>query len=277
MWQAIDPIILSLPAEFPLRLMVFILVLSRFSGLFLVAPFFGAEAVPMHVRAAAAVLFSVCVTPLVPLPAAATLAWFEKTQGMTEAAALVAVEVGIGLIFGLAVSLFFAAVQFAGQVLGQQVGYALANVLDPVSNTEVSVLGQLYYLFAVGVFIASNLHLELVGVLWRSFDLVPLGAALNWPRVGELLVLGMGGTMWQFGVRVALPVMLGLFLVAVGLGFLSRAVPEINVFIVGFGLKALVGLWLLYLCVPLVVDLFREGLHLTVRDAAGLLTWVRSG
>jgi flagellar biosynthetic protein FliR len=142
---------------------------------------------------------------------------------------------------------------------------------------SVSVLGQLKYILAVGVFVAANLHVELVLIIQRSFEHVPLGATLQWPQVGELLVRGMGSTMWVFALRVALPAMLGLFLVTVGLGFLSRAVPEINIFIVGFGLKALVGLYLIYLAVPLLVDLFREGAGEFLRNGTGLLTWVRSG
>ena len=71
--------------------------------------------------------------------------------------------------------------------------------------------------------------------------------------------------------------MLGVFLVTVGLGFLSRSVPEINIFIVGFGLQILVGLYLLYLAVPLLVDLFADGATQFVRYAGGLLTWVKDG
>jgi len=274
MWQSFDTLVFSLPAELVLRFFLFLLVLCRFSGLLLAAPFFGAENVPVKVKGATAILFALCVTPLLALPDRATVEMSRRVVGLSL---LCAGEVAIGLIFGTAVSLFFGAVQFAGQILGQQIGLAIAGVIDPISNVRVSALGQLKYILAVGVFVAANLHLELVAVIRRSFELVPVGSTLAWPQVSELLVRGLGGTMWQFALRVALPGMLGLFLVTVGLGFVSRSVPEINIFIVGFGLQALVGIWLLYLAVPLVVDMFREGVGEFMRNAAGLLTWVRSG
>jgi len=273
-WEGLDRLILGLPAELALRGVLFLLVLCRFSGLLLSAPFFGAENVPRKVKIGVAVLLSLCVTPLLPLPSPSTLALGERLVGLVL---LVVNELAVGFIFGLAVSLFFAAVQFAGQVIAQQIGLALAGVIDPISNVRVSSLGQLKYILAVGVFVAANLHLELVAVIRRSFDLVPVGSTLAWPQAAEILVRGLGGAMWIFALRVALPAMVALFLVTVGLGFIARSVPEINIFIVGFGLQALVGLWLLYLAVPLLVDLFREGADWFCENAAGLLTWVRSG
>ncbi len=274
MLETFDTTVLSLPAEVLQRFFVFLLVLCRFSGMMLTAPFFGAETVPPKAKVGVTALLALCVTPLLPLPSPLLISWSLRLLGLVV---LCAGEVAIGCIFGLAVSLFFAAVQFAGQVLGQQIGLALAGIIDPISQARISALGQLKYILAVGIFIAANLHLELVLVIRRSFEQVPLGSTLQWPQVGELLARGMGSSMWHFALRVALPAMLGLFLVTVGLGFLARSVPEINIFIVGFGLKALVGLWLLYLSVPLIVDVLREGAGEFVRNAAGLLTWVQSG
>jgi flagellar biosynthetic protein FliR len=273
MVETFDAAILSLPGELLLRFFAFLLVLCRFSGMILTAPFFGAETVPPKVKVGVTVLLALCVTPIVPLPGPEL---FSMSQRLVGLVVLCGGELAIGLIFGVAVSLFFAAVQYAGQVLGQQIGLALAGVIDPISHARVAALGQLKYILAVGVFVAANLHLELVLILRRSFEQVPLGATLQWPQVGELLARGMGSSMWLFAIRVALPAMLGLFLVTVGLGFLARSVPEINIFIVGFGLKALVGIWLLYLSIPLIVDLLREGAGDFLRNAAGLLTWVRS-
>ncbi len=273
MWQSLDALILALPANAALRFLVFMLVLARFSGLLAAAPFFGGDSVPPMIKGWVAVLLSLCVVPLLPLPSDAVVLWSRRILGIVI---LMASEFCIGFVFGLAVDLFFAAVQWAGQVLGQQVGFSLADILDPVSGTSLSILGQFGYLIAVGVFLCANLHLELVGVMRQSFEIVPVGVTLQWERVGELLAVGLGSTMWNLGVRIVLPTMLGILLVTIGLAFMSRAVPEINVFMMGFGLQALVALWLLYITVPLIVDLFREGIEYMVRDAGGLLTWVRS-
>lgn len=272
MWDSLNQTIIHLglmPA-----MLTYCLVLCRMSGLFLLAPLFGSGTVPVKVKVAILVMLSVCLVPLVPAPEAQVFRWSGKVAGL---AVVCAGEIGVGLIFGMAVHLFFAAVQFAGQVLGQQVGFAMANMMDPVSSVRVSVFGQLYYMMAVGVFLAANLHMEMIGVIRRSFHLVPLGCSLQWPQVCSVLTVGIGGTMWRFGLQVALPGMLGVFLVTVGLGFLARSIPEINIYIIGFGLQALVGIWLLYLGIPLMVDLFRDGLGSFMREGAGLLTWGKSG
>jgi flagellar biosynthesis protein FliR len=274
MWQSLDALILALPAHAALRFLLFMLVLARFSGLMAAAPFFGGESVPPTVKGWVTVLLSLCVVPLLPLPSADVVAWSRQLLGVVL---LMTSEFCIGFVFGLAVDLFFAAVQWAGHVLGQQVGFSLADILDPISGTSLSILGQFGYLIAVGVFLCANLHMELVAVIRQSFETLPVGATLQWERVGELLVVGLGSTMWHLGVRLVLPVMLGILLVTVGLAFISRAVPEINVFMMGFGLQALIALWLLYITLPFVVDLYRDGLETMVRDAGGLLTWVRNG
>lgn len=274
MWQSLDALILALPADAALELIVFALVLARFAGVLAAAPFFGAGAVPVRTKAWVAALLALCVLPLLPPPVDTVLAWSRRLPGV---AVLAASEFGIGYIFGLAVDLFFAAVQWAGQVLGQQVGLSLGEILDPVSGAGASVLGEFKYLIALGVFLGANLHLELVAVVRQSFELVPVGVTLQWDRVGELLVVGLGSTMWHLGLRIVLPAMLGILLVTVGLAFVSRAVPEINVFLFGFGLQALVCLWLLYLAVPFVVDLMREGIERMLWDARGLLAYVRGG
>ncbi len=274
MWQSLDALILALPADAALKFLVFMLVLARFAGVLAAAPFFGAGAVPIKARAWVAVLLALCVLPLLPPPVDTVLAWSRRLPG---AAVLMASEFGIGYVFGLAVDLFFAAVQWGGHVLGQQVGFSLGDILDPVSGASVSVLGEFKYLIAIGVFLCANLHLELVAVVRQSFELVPVGVTLQWDRVGELLVVGLGGTMWHLGLRIVLPVMLGMLLVTVGLAFVSRAVPEINVFLFGFGLQALVCLWLLYLAIPFIADLMREGITQMLWDAKGLLAYVRGG
>jgi len=219
-------------------------------------------------------LLALCVLPLLPPPAETVLAWSRRLPGI---AVLAASEFAIGYIFGLAVDLFFAAVQWAGQALAQQAGLSLGAILDPLSGAGGSALAEFKYLIALGVFLGANLHLELVAVVGQSFNSVPVGATLQWDRVGEQLVLGLGSTMWQLGLRIVLPAMLGVLLVTVGLAFVSRAVPEINVFLFGFGLQALVCLWLLYLALPFVVDLMREGIERMLWDARGLLAYTRGG
>ncbi len=275
MWSAVDRFIIS--TDLMGAMLLFVLVLCRFSGLFLVAPLFGADNVPLKIKALMLFLITLVTCPFVAAPDAEVvrLCGNGRMYGIAGLVAVCGGEVVIGLVFGLGVNLFFAAIQFAGQVLGQQIGFAMANMLDPVSNAQVSVFGQLYYMIAVGVFLAGNLHIELLGIIKRSFELVPLGCSLAWPHVCRLLAEGMGTTMWHFALRVALPGMLGIFLITVGLGFLARSVPEINIFMVGFGLKALVGIWLLYITIPFVVDIMREGVSFFMRDAAGLLTWAQ--
>lgn len=232
-------------------LQVFLLALFRISGIVMVAPIFGSPAVPARVKACLSLVLAVLFFPLVGRPAAPA----SSELGIYALAVLQ--ELGVGLLIGFAASLLFFAVQFGGQLIDQELGLMLANVIDPISNEMVSVVGQLKLFLAALVYLLLNGHHFLLSAMGESFASIPIaGFALTDAvalRVSDALV----GDVFRMAVQIAAPAMATLFLVTVAMAFLARVVPEMNIFVLGFSLRFAVGFGVLALGVGLFVEGFQ--------------------
>jgi flagellar biosynthetic protein FliR len=211
----------------------FILILMRIVGLFWVAPVFSSRTIPRMVKASWALLFAFLLFAVVPLPADI------PTAGALFGLAIVR-ELFVGFVLGFAVFLLFAGIQLAGQVVDIQMGLGMVNVIDPISSTQVSVMGQFFYVVATLVFLLVDGHHVLLRALADSFTIIPLGQAHFTGTVAGLMNNQFTSIFWV-AFRVGAPMIGTLFLTNLALGVLSRTVPQMNVFIVGMPLNIAVG------------------------------------
>jgi flagellar biosynthetic protein FliR len=223
-----------------------LLVLARVAGLVLASPIFGHVLVPLRVRAGLTALVAVALTPTVPpvaLPAAATM-W---TLG-----GAVAVESVIGVLLGLVAQLVFAGVQLGGQLAGIQMGFGIANMIDPQSHAQVTIVALWQQLLALLIFLVLDMHHVLLGALVESFRVAPPGTVV---LAGATLagVVAQAGGVFGLGVRLAAPVIITLLLTNAAFGVLARTVPQLNVFVVGFPVNVGVGLVVLGASLPFAV------------------------
>ncbi|MCR4314942.1 MAG: flagellar biosynthetic protein FliR [Planctomycetes bacterium] len=220
----------------------------RLSGFFMAVPFFGSELAPVYVRALlsfgiAAVLFPVLGETMPDFPA---------NQGLFLYAC--GTELLIGIIFGLAVQTIFIAVQLAGSHASMTIGISLANVIDPISNLNVSIIAQLKFFLAFFVFLGLNGHLILLKLMVMSYRVLPVLTFVQrfeatipsrsgmFPDLAmEYLIVDIFGQFWIFGLLLVAPVEVTVFLVTISMGFMARAAPEMNVFILGFAARIIVG------------------------------------
>lgn len=229
------------------QVFVFSLVFFRVGAFFSSAPVFGLGSIPLRIRILTAMVISFILFPTVPMgeipyPPASLGVYL---MGILE-------EVSIGLLFGTIATIIFSAFQVAGSFVDRQMGMAMANVLDPVTQQQVSLLGQVHFLFALVVWIAMEGHLEFLSVFAESFQLVePMGFVYN-PAFFEQLPTELGQYLYSFTVKVGAPAMVAIFLTTVGLGFLAKTVPEMNIFILGFAFRIGIGFFLLLFSVPFV-------------------------
>lgn len=241
------------------QLHVFLLVLLRVSALLIVAPIFGHRLYLARAKVGLAVMVSLVLFPLVanqhvPPP---------QHLGLYLVMALR--EVAMGLVLGFSVLLLFIGVQFAGQLAGLQMGFGIVNVLDPQSAEEVSVVGQFLNLLAILLVLTLNGHHMILRGLMTSFEAVPLGAAHLKPPVMQKLI-ALSGQIFVIAIKISAPVLIALLLISVALGVLSRTVPQMNVFIVGFPVQVAVGLLVLLASVPLIALVLTRAMHLLERD-----------
>jgi len=264
----------GLPIETAEAMAAFLLVFFRITGAALSAPLLSNRSFPIQVRIGLVLFLSILMFPL---------EWERLEEGaMTrllddELAAVLTVlsELAIGWTIGWIASVMVFAAQLAGHLLGQEIGFGISEVLDPVSENPSAVTTQLFFTLSLVGFVLLGGPDLLVHSIHRSFAALPPGgviaAAGLAPAIGlfdpALLVVDAGGEMWRAGVTMALPGMAGLMLATAAMGILARAVPEMNVFVLGFTIRILLGLFTTWIVLPFIGDAFEAYLEVT----AGLL------
>lgn len=208
-----------------------ILVLCRMAGLVITAPLFSSRAIPARVRIALVVTLTIVVTPMV---------WSTLPRSLTLLSAAVGLvgELMLGMLLGMAVSLVFIGIQLGALMIGRQAGIALGQVFNPAMESRNTILGQLYSMVALMVFLALNGHHALIRALIESFATVPVMSFVAGPAAAELLIDSLQGA-FIVGIRVAGPTLIALFLTSVALNFVVRTVPQMNILVVGFPLRVM--------------------------------------
>ncbi|MBX5476767.1 MAG: flagellar biosynthetic protein FliR [Clostridia bacterium] len=240
------------------RWLVFWAVVARVSAVVATAPVYGAAFVPGVLRVGLALAVSYALWPSVAAPAPPSDLW--------GAAAFVLGEAVTGLAIGLMSRMAFAAVQAMGSLLDLDLGFGAANLLDPASEQPLPLLANFMNLFATVVYLLSNAHYVLFAAIADSFRLLPVGAwtAPSFARP----VLDAFVASFLTAVQLAVPILAASFLVTVALAVLSRAVPQLNVFLIGLPVKSAVGLAGLSLLLPIYAGMMRR---IFPADAAAIL------
>ncbi len=206
----------------------------RIGACFMVAPVFGASAVPARVRIVLAGAVAVVLAPLLPVPAG--------TEVFSAAGILITVQqILIGVALGFCLQLLFDAVTLGGQILANSMGLSFAYNIDPQRGASTPALGQLYNLLVVLTFLALNGHLQLIEALTRSFTTLPIGTTGLGPA-GLYAVASWGTQLFAGALAIALPGVTALLIVNVAFGVMSRAAPTLNLFAVGLPITLLFGL-----------------------------------
>jgi flagellar biosynthesis protein FliR len=206
---------------------------ARVSGLMVFCPFLGSDAVPVPVKAGLTLLLTILLHPLHG-PVALALGswqWAEVALG----------EVMIGLVLGLVANFLFEAALMAGQILGVQIGYSLANVFDPQTQADTPVLSEFHQMAALLIFLELDVHHWLLRALVRSFAYLPPGGVVLTLAAASGLLHAAGG-IFLAGVQIAAPSLVATLVADMALGFLGKASPQLPVLFIGLAVKNLVGL-----------------------------------
>jgi flagellar biosynthesis protein FliR len=258
---------MEIPIGFAISEMTaFMLVVARLSGLFLLGPVFSSNMIPMRVKLMALMVLAATMTPIVTGGGDTVLN--VPTDGMGLAVAILK-ETMIGLGLGFAVSLVFTAVQVGASLIDTSIGFSMANVLDPMSNTQNAVFGSFYSMVATLSFLAVNGHHWMLQGFTRSFEIVPVDKMPNFERV-YANVFEIFGQLFAVAFQIAAPVLVTLLLVDVVLGIVSRTVPQMNVFFVGIPLKIGIGMAAVVIALPSFVSFFQHRISDIVTGASVL-------
>lgn len=231
---------------------LFLLVMIRLSGLIVTAPVLGSNNFPVIAKIGLVGMTAYVVTPTLaalpePIPDEAV-----------PFALLGAAELLIGMAMGLAMTIVFAAIQLAGQIMDMQSGFGLMNVFNPALETQFPIFGFFYFILAVlFLLLTYGHHLMIVGLV-SSFERVPIGGFA--PDEGLLgHITAIGGAMFYDGILIAAPVMAAMMLAYMVMGIMGRVVPQIHLFVIGFPLTIATSLAVVAFSVSIYLG-FLEGL-----------------
>lgn len=226
--------------------MGFFLVAVRTTTFIAVAPFFSVRNFPNQVKVFFGVVLALVIFPSITidqLPLNNFFAYF----------LLVLSESTVGLLIGLSSNFMFNAFRIAGQLVDLQIGNAMAQIFDPSQGSQNTLLGQVFNLMAVMIFLGLNGHHSLILALIKSFTMVPLGNGEIAGGTVSLLVTTFT-SMIAIAVQIAAPIIAVLIIIDISLGMIGKTVPQINVFMTGFPLKIGLGLLTIAFILPLLVS-----------------------
>lgn len=245
---------------------IFLLIFCRISAFFVVAPIFSSRGVPNTFK----IGFSAMIAILILL-----------IQGTGQVipndlsyVLIVIREVLIGLLLGFTATLIFYVIQIAGSFIDIQIGFGIANVVDPLTGASAPILGNFKYLIAMLLFLTVNGHHYLIDGVVRSYNWIPLSNDLFQKiyngNVSEFLVTTFIQS-FALAFQMAAPLVVALFVTDVALGFLARTAPQFNVFVIGIPLKIIVGLVVMLLLISSFVYAFQHLFEYMFKSLQNLL------
>jgi flagellar biosynthetic protein FliR len=171
-------------------------------------------------------------------------------------ATFMAAELMVGFILGLSVKLIFAGVQLAGEFVGYQMGLAMANILDPESGMDTTLIAQFYYIVSLLIFLSIDGHHWFIRALFQSFSVLSPGEIHLKAGLYHHLV-HLSGKMFVIAIKLGAPIMAVMIFTQIGLGMIAKLVPQMNVLIASFPLTICLGLIFLGLSVEWMVPYLR--------------------
>ncbi len=238
------------------HVLAFMLTLARVAPLFILAPLFSNKQLTPRVKGIAAVALAIGLSPLAgrgaDIPADAWML-----------GGLVLKELLVGAAFAFIIGALSSAVSAAGSLIDTLVGFSYGSLVDPLTGTQSGVLAQVYGMVTVGIFIAIGGDGWLIQGLARTYELVPLMEA---PALGSLVE----GTQKAFvgiavaAIEIAAPVLLALVITDAAFGVVSKVMPQLNVFAMGFPAKVAIGLLIIGVSMPFFAGYVTDELQRSV-------------
>ena len=246
----------------------FVLVVVRLAGMMLFAPLFGSSRIPRRVKALLVIILAFGVTGGLDLPA-------ELPESTWQLTAAIGGEMAFGLAMGMILSLVFIAAQWAGEMIGQQMGLNLGTVFDPQFGGQGSVLGDMYFMLTLVVFLAVGGHRSMLEGVRASFDFLPLMTVAVDRTLFDTLTGLLGGAT-VLAVRLAAPMLVTMLIVDLVLGLIGKTMPQMNVMSAGLTLRSVVGMVIVIAGLTLTSGVIRDSVKDSMRTAYNVWTTPRT-
>ena len=254
-----------LASEIVERFYMFLWPMLRLSALLVTAPLFSLDALTLPIRIMLALVVTFLIYPLVTWPVIDPV----TANGVLQ----IVNQLFIGAMMGLMLQVATGALTLAGQTISSSMGLSMATLIDPnVGN--VPVIAQFIVIVSTLVFLGFGGHIIMISMVLDSFKAVPIGQSIL-GQVAFGKVVAWSSMIFLGGVLIALPVMVSLLFINIGMGVITRAAPSLNIFSVGLPASIAAGFLVLILAMDSIVGriqwLWMQAFN-HARDLVGLVS-----
>ena len=246
------------------KISVLLLIFVRVSAFFVTIPLFSYKTIPSQLK----------------IVLAFVLSWMMYYTFSIEAFTingdyllLVLKEAVVGLVLGLVVYIVFSAVQIAGGFIDFQMGFAMANIVDPQTGAQSPLMGQLFNFLLLLVFLAINGHHLVLDGIFYSYQFMPIDQFF--PKFGDAesieYIMKLFVAVFAIAFQMSAPIIATLFLVTLALGITGKTVPQLNIFVVGFPIKIAVGFILLITMMGVMVEVMEKVIEMGIIGMRNLM------
>ena len=249
----------------PIYLLLLMISSLRIGAFLVASPFFGSRMVPLTVR----IVFSIALG--MGLVSQLTFPPLDFLVG-AKLLPIIFQELFIGISCGLVLNILFSSVILAGEKIAATSGLAFAAQIDPTSGAQSPVISQIFQLFLMILFFSLNGHLIVFELFYNSYQIVPIGSFYNFQDVIQEAI-NSSNSIYQNAVIIVLPIVSILFFMNLGIGFITKSAPQLNLFSFGFPLTILGTFFALYFSVDALQYVF-SGL---IDEAIGYVKSILNG
>lgn len=247
---------------------IFLFILIRVGVILFMMPFFNSRLIPIPVKVGLTIILAVI---LFPVSGPYTGVYPDTTWGMFS---LIIGEFIIGLILGLMVQFFFEGIRLMGQLAGLEVGFSIANALDPQTGFQSSVLSNMAYLIAIALFLVLNGHHIILDAIRQSFAIIQPGlASLNKQVFHEML--RRSGEMFVISIQIGAPVISTILFIQLAFGIITRLIPQMNIMVVAFPVQIVTGLIFFGISLWVMLRFIEKYLENLDRQLMNMMFWIR--
>lgn len=239
------------------KISVLLLIFARVSAFFIVVPLFSYRTIPAQLKIALAFLLSWMMYYTFSI---------EPFVINGQYILLVLKEVVVGVAIGLVAYIIFSAVQIAGGFIDFQMGFAMANIIDPQTGVNVPLTGQFFNFLILLLLLAINGHHLLLDGIYYSYQFLPMNEVF--PAFGEgntvEFIIKMFAAVFAIAFQMSAPIIATLFLVTLALGITGKTVPQMSIFVIGFPIKIAVGFIVMIITMGVMVEVMKDVIELAI-------------
>ena len=222
---------------------LFLLPFTRISSFFLVAPFFALEAINIRIR--------VAISFIVTLLAINLIDFNPVNLPLDELVNQIFIQIFIGTFSGFLFMIINGAITIAGQAISNSLGLGMANMVDP-SIGSVPLLSQFLIILSTLIFITMDGHLIIISIILQSFSIIAVGTTIDL-NIAYSYLIEWTPFLFLGGLVIALPILISVLLINIGLGMITRSAPSLNIISVGFPIIIIIGFIILILAIPNII------------------------